>query len=148
MPQRQLSLAGLEAILGVIKTPLGTFRTGQDDPPPQVGYALVPKWDMTGNNEAPPVYRGPLWLQFVLKAPDYHTSPAENPKEWRGRKWRVSRYSTQREVVGTAFAAVMAAMEHEVRECFTYVGSAVFGPHIPLDALVYSADLHEPDARA
>lgn len=168
------TLNDLARIMEAIGTPLGSFRIGEDTPS-MVGYSPIPKWDMMGK-EQPPEYKGPFWLQFVLKAPDYarevtskdlcqccqtgaaciHSKfcrgngvplPQGNSSaEWRGRKWRISRYSTGREVVGTAFMAVMAAMEHETREGFTWQGRAVFGPHIPLVDLAFAAEA-EPDAR-
>lgn len=121
-----LTLKALNEILTAVETRWGTFRTGDDG--------------------------ASLWLQFVLKAPDY-TLAAEAymggvpVKAYHGRKWRISRHMTKREVVGTAFAAVMAATEHEVREGFKWHGLAVFGPHIPLDALARAAE-EIADARA
>lgn len=112
-------------IIEGIKTPYGTFRTGRD-----------------GSKDP-----SPFWLQFVLKAPDY--ASVEEPagdSAWHGRKWRVSAFSTEREVVGTAFAAVHMAVEHEAREGFRYQGAAVFGPHMPIGHLVMGA-LMEQDAR-
>ncbi len=97
------------SVVLAIASPFGGFRVGAD-----------------GEN-------GPYWLQFVLRAPDYAKNTSET--EWRGRKWRVSAYSTEREVVGTALAAILMCLEHEARESFTYRGAAVFGPHIPLEAL-------------
>lgn len=42
---------------------------------------------------------------------------------------------TRSEVVQTALKAVLAAVEHEAREFFTYNGRAIFGPHYDVDAL-------------
>ncbi len=58
---------------------------------------------------------------------------------WRGRKWRLSPYMTEGEVVRTAFLAALAFVEHELREGFRYEGAAVFGPHIPIRALIDAA---------
>lgn len=41
------------------------------------------------------------------------------PAEWTGRKWFLSFHMTETEVVSTAFKALMAAQEHEMREWFT-----------------------------
>lgn len=51
-----------------------------------------------------------------------------------GRKWYVSSHATDSEIIQTALAAVLAAVEHEAREHFLYRGQAVFGPHIHIDA--------------
>jgi hypothetical protein len=61
-------------------------------------------------------------------------------KEWSGRKWYVSRHSTRSEVVQTAFKAVLTAVEHEAREQFTYWGTAIFGPHFDVEALLDIAE--------
>jgi hypothetical protein len=58
------------------------------------------------------------------------------PMCWQGRKWRLSPYMTDGEVVQTAFMAVMAANEHETREKFTYRGVTVFDPHYDIEKLV------------
>lgn len=56
------------------------------------------------------------------------------------RKWRISKYMTKSEVVQTAFAAVLAANEHEVREEFHYRGVNIFGPHFDVDHLITAID--------
>jgi len=58
----------------------------------------------------------------------------------RGRKWYVSRFSTDGEVLQTALKAVLTALEHEARESFTYKGHAIFGPHFSIAALVRLAE--------
>lgn len=58
------------------------------------------------------------------------------PALQRGRKWRLSAHMTRSEVVQTALAGALAAVEHEAREAFLYRGCAVFGPHLDVDALV------------
>jgi hypothetical protein len=51
------------------------------------------------------------------------------------RKWLLSPHMTKSEFVQTCFKAVLTAMEHEVREQFTYKGEAVYRPHYNVDAL-------------
>lgn len=67
-----------------------------------------------------------------------------------GRKWYVSNYATDLEIVQTALKANLTFMEHEVRETFLFDGKAIFGPHLPLEALVASAsgdlDVRQPHA--
>lgn len=47
----------------------------------------------------------------------------------KSRKWYVSRYSTNSEIVQTALKAVLTAEEHEAREKFLYRNVPVFSPH-------------------
>lgn len=76
-----------------------------------------------------------LWLQVV---------DAALPAEFNGgRKWRVSAYACRSEVVQTAFAALLAWWEHEVREAFLWKGRSIYGPHSNLEALWGAADEHE-----
>jgi len=57
-----------------------------------------------------------------------------------GRKWLLSPHMTKSEIVQTAFKAVLTAVEHEVRENFTYKKRRVFGPHFDVEALVLLCD--------
>lgn len=66
------------------------------------------------------------------------------PEEFnRGRKWFLSEHMTESEVVGTAFAAYKAWIEHEIMESFTYRGVKVFNPHVSIKARLRVAS--EPD---
>jgi hypothetical protein len=64
------------------------------------------------------------------------------------RKWKLSPWMTKSEVVQTAFMAVMAAEEHETRECFKYKEQAVFGPHFDVDDLAELVRRGRKDVRA
>lgn len=55
---------------------------------------------------------------------------------WTGRKYMLSEHMTETEIVYSAFKAIMAAEEHEIRELFTYEGAAVCGPHYSVRRLV------------
>jgi len=59
---------------------------------------------------------------------------------WSGRKWYISSFATDVEVVQTALMAVLADEEHEARERFKFRGKAIFHPHRSLDALLADAD--------
>jgi hypothetical protein len=75
------------------------------------------------------------WLQLV----DHALPKAFNS----GRKWRLTQHMTVSEVVGTAFAAYKAWLEHEMMESFTYKGVQVFSPHVDIEARVRLAS--DPD---
>lgn len=51
------------------------------------------------------------------------------------RKWYVSPFACKSEIVCTAFKAVQAAEDHELRERFLYRGRAIFNPHVDVDVL-------------
>lgn len=81
------------------------------------------------------------WLvQVVFMDADIHGGEIE---EQKGRKFYISPYMIEGEVVKTAFLAVMQAMEHEVREKFLYRGKRLLGPHIAIKELMAVADTRE-----
>lgn len=79
---------------------------------------------------------GLYYLQLKFDAADHDTGGVES---WAGRKWRLSVYMTDVELLQTALKAVLTAEEHEARERFHYRGVALFGPHLSLDALMQAA---------
>lgn len=53
----------------------------------------------------------------------------------QSRKWLLSPYATESEVVQTAFKCVLTFHEHEVREAFKYDGENIFAPHYDVRTL-------------
>lgn len=54
---------------------------------------------------------------------------------WHGRKWFLSLYMTDSEIVQTCWAAAKMAMEHELRETFKWEGQPIFRPHFDIKVL-------------
>jgi hypothetical protein len=52
------------------------------------------------------------------------------------RKWLLSPYMTNSEIVQTAFKCILTSMEHRAREHFQYKGQRIFGPHFDVEDLV------------
>ena len=52
------------------------------------------------------------------------------------RKWYLSPYMTNQEIVRTAYKAYEAAILHEMQEKFLYRGTMIYGPHTNLEGLV------------
>lgn len=77
------------------------------------------------------------YLQLRFQQP---CTKGTHQRSWTGRKWLLSPYMTDSEVVTTAFKAVITATEHETRELFKYKGKAIFGPHIDVEELYAIAD--------
>lgn len=80
---------------------------------------------------------GRWFLQWRFDGPCAVTGVVE---EQACRKWWLSEFMTDGELVQTAFMAAIAAEEHECREFFLYRGRRIFGPHIRLDALMQVCD--------
>lgn len=55
------------------------------------------------------------------------------PVKMSGRKFLIPCDMTKDDVVRTCFVAVMAWVEHEARESFSYRGAAIFEPHFDVD---------------
>ncbi len=88
-------------------------------------------WDLAIHTDGTDEQAFP-YLQVQFVAPDSFTGIAE--KQYC-RKWKLSYYMTDSELVSTAFEAVRRAMEHEVREDFRFNGEPVFRPHFDVYAL-------------
>lgn len=79
-----------------------------------------------------------FFVQIEYDEPDIRTNEMALQ---RGRKWYVSSYATESEIVQTCLAAVLASAEHQAREHFGYVPAgekrprAIFSPHFATDAL-------------
>ena len=80
---------------------------------------------------------GRPYLQVCYNAPCTKTGMVET---WKGRKWYLSEFMTDDEVIKTAFAAFKAAVEHEVFEGFKVDGKVLFNPHVSFEALLSVTD--------
>jgi len=87
---------------------------------------------------------GTWFLQVQYE--DNDVSSGEN-KEQHGRKWYISPYATESEIVQTAFKAVLTSQEHIAREWFTYKGRRVFQPHYNVNDLIKLCDEKNLDLR-
>ena len=73
--------------------------------------------------------------------------PELGPQKQMARKWYVSPYATETEVVETAFKAIRTSMEHVVREHFTYKGRRICSPHFNVNAMMRLCDDGDFDLR-
>lgn len=78
------------------------------------------------------------YLQIKFVAPDSFTG---EPAMQSCRKWQLSYFMCDEEVVSTAYKAMLAAVEHEAREQFTWRGEAIYRPHYDI------YELHKLSAR-
>jgi hypothetical protein len=77
------------------------------------------------------------YVQLTFESPD--TITGEMTK-WTSRKWYLSEYMAEDEIVKTCFAAIKQCVEHEVMEGFKFDGTIVFNPHVNFRALLEVAD--------
>lgn len=73
------------------------------------------------------------YLQIVGAGPDNVTG---EPITWNGRKWLLSHYMTDTEIVQTCWAAVQRALLHEASEVFRFDDAAIFDRHLSVHRLV------------
>jgi hypothetical protein len=70
---------------------------------------------------------GRIYLQVDYEAPCTKTN---NLESWKGRKWYLSEFMTDDEIVKTAYCAFQSAVTHEIMEGFKFDNVIVFNPHI------------------
>lgn len=93
-----------------------------------VGRCKFPNWQILVKRDG-----NRLYLQ--VSDPNGIDIATGGPMPWTGRKWMLSPHMVPNEIVTTAFKAVLTAMEHEVREMFTYRDQPIFNPHIDPDKM-------------
>lgn len=84
-------------------------------------------------------------LQLRYDEPDVDTG---RMTEQHGRKWYISQYATDSEIIRTALKACITSAEHRVREHFYYRNQRVFGPHIDIHKLLSSSPSLWQDGRS
>lgn len=57
-------------------------------------------------------------------------------REWHGRKWRLSGYMIEDELIKTAYVAFESAVKHEVMEGFKVDNLVLFNPHVNFEELL------------
>jgi hypothetical protein len=57
-------------------------------------------------------------------------------KTWKGRKWYLSEYMLDNEIVFTAYTAYKMCVEHEIMESFKIDGIILVNPHVEYTKLL------------
>lgn len=73
-------------------------------------------------------------FQVVYDEPDVDAPEGSLPVEQRGRKWYISPYSTETEIVRTVYKALLTSLEHQLGEHFKYKGLQVYSPHLSVES--------------
>jgi len=79
------------------------------------------------------IENGRYYIQVEYDAPCTKTGLVES---WKGRKWYLSEYMTDDEIVKTTWCAFEAAVKHEVMEGFKVDGKILFNPHVNFEELL------------
>jgi hypothetical protein len=88
---------------------------------------------------------------FMLQI-EYYETDVDDPSNLepvlqRARKWYISAYSTETEIVETAFKACRVSMDHVLKEHFLYQGRRVYSPHFTIQARMKMCDEKAFDGR-
>lgn len=94
-------------------------------------FTLIVSHDQVHNN-------GRIYLQALYSAPCTKTGEIQ---PWKGRKWYLSEYMTDDEIVKTAYCTFEAAVKHEVMEGFKVDEKILFNPHVGFEELLKISDL-------
>lgn len=76
---------------------------------------------------------GRIYLQVLYAAPCTKTGQVQ---PFKGRKWYLSEFMTDDEVIKTAYCAFEAAVKHEVMEGFKVDDTILFNPHVNYEELL------------
>lgn len=76
---------------------------------------------------------GRIFVQVYYDAPCTNTGEVQ---EWKGRKYYLSEFMTNDEVVKTCYVAFEQAVKHEVMEGFKVDGIILFNPHVNFEELL------------
>jgi len=81
-----------------------------------------------------------FYLQIRFDAPDSQTGKVETQ---HCRKWYISTWMTETEIVDTAYKAIETAVIHEMKEEFTYKGHMIYNPHMSVGARISRCTISE-----
>jgi len=59
-----------------------------------------------------------------------------NEENWKSRKWYLSEFMTDDEIIKTCYSAFRMCIEHEILEGFKVDGKILFNPHINFEKLL------------
>jgi hypothetical protein len=71
---------------------------------------------------------GKVFVRWMANLPD-NTSPINKVELQAGRLWTVTDNMTDAQILNTFLFAMLAFMEHEVREGYRYQGRHIYMPH-------------------
>lgn len=83
-------------------------------------------------------------LQLVYPEADIYSGHVE---QQNARKWYISPFATETEIVESAYTAVLRSLRHRLGEAFTYQGRRVYSPHLSIVDRWRMADHHNLDYR-
>ncbi len=83
------------------------------------------------------IIRARVFIQIEYSSKCSKTNEIDS---WKGRKYYLSEFMTDDEIVKTTYAAFCAAVQHEVMEGFKIDGKILFNPHVNFEELLKISD--------
>ena len=80
---------------------------------------------------------GRIFIQIIYKTKCNKEGDLRN---WHGRKWYLSDFMTEDEVIKTLFVAFKSVVEHEIMEGFKVDDTVLFNPHTSYTELLKVSD--------
>lgn len=74
-----------------------------------------------------------IYLQVEYSSP---CTKDNEDKVWKGRKWYLSEYMLDNEIIFTAYTAYKMCIEHEIMETFKVDGIILVNPHVDYKELL------------
>jgi hypothetical protein len=106
----------------------------------QIGFMgqkmrFIASWDkeLTPDKFNTVVHEPRVFIQIEYDAPNTKTG---EDGSWKGRKWYLSKWMTDDEIVKTAYLAFRTCIEHEVLESFSVDNVRIFNPHVNFEELI------------
>lgn len=92
-------------------------------------FTLIVDRDKRGKGK--PNARVFIQIQYVAKC-----TKTDQELPWKGRKWYLSEFMTDSEIIFTAFEAFKAAINHELLEGFRIDSIILVNPHVNFEELL------------
>lgn len=101
------------------------------------GYesVIMVKYDIIADNPSKfnPIHEPRVFIQIEYASPNTNTGKIEY---WKGRKWYLSEFMTDDEIIKTVYLAFETCVKHEVLESFKVDGIILFNPHVNFEELL------------
>jgi hypothetical protein len=79
------------------------------------------------------IHGGRVYIQIKYESPCSKTGEIET---WKGRKYYLSEFMSDDEIVKTCYVAFEQCIKHEVMEGFKVDGTILFNPHVNFEELL------------
>lgn len=100
-----------------------------------IRFSIIVRHDMIADDPSKfnPMHEPRVFIQIAYDAPDTKNGEVQS---WKSRKWYLSEFMTDDEIVKSAYLMFRTCIEHEVLEGFKVDGTVLFNPHVNFEELL------------